>query len=348
MIPVSTVKAHRAFVAASRVASSSEQTRLLKSRHVPRTNRNVMFLTVAASMGILGILAFYSLGRRSKDQHSKFGNHHGNLRRGWVANRQSSVALGERSNEKASISTFEGPPLTTVAPPRRSTIEPMYDGSICVGHAAVGEDRKLAALTVGSKRRYAEERGYEVVTLEADDAKSLRAKYCPELMAELDIADESMGLKYCTIWHAIENKKCSYMAWIDVDALILDESFQIDSLLTPGVDAVWFRHAEEEISDSNCTDDLQGLDTSLFVLGDVTRKGWLRAFIHLKLAFSGMPNSFLQHAGCNCAASKDGCTTSCLYKHHPDWFGNARCLTSAKKDFDTHKLRLHPFLSSPI
>ena len=106
-----------------------------------------------------------------------------------------------------------------------------YKRRLCVGHAAVGESRSIAALTLPSKQDYANQHGYDLLTLEAEDRESLQYKYCPELRTELVAVEESIGLKYCTIWHALQHNTCDYMACIDADATIEEASSLIDSCL---------------------------------------------------------------------------------------------------------------------
>ena len=300
------MESHRTFIVASHEEVPSEETRLLASYARARVTRDhVMFLTLLAATSASGIavLVLNAVTRQP---------------------RKDSI-----SNGGASSPTSRGANNLLEAQQAAETRQ-AYKRRLCVGHAAVGESRSIAALTLPSKQDYANQHGYDLLTLEAEDRESLQYKYCPELRPELVAVEESIGLKYCTIWHALQHNTCDYMAWIDADATIVGRGIKLDRFLSEDIEAVWFQehaHQQREVTfvNSSCDVNLQGLDTSVFLLGDVTNQGWLQAFVHMKLAFASMPKSFLMQSECECDASEDECTTRCLYQHHADWFDKAAC-----------------------
>lgn len=201
-----------------------------------------------------------------------------------------------------------------------------HDMHFCVGYAAVGKYRSLAAVDVGPTWEYAERHGYTPLVLEAEDMDSLQNRYCPELASELSIAETTIALKYCTVWYALEHENCDYVAWVDAGATILYENIQLHQIVQRGIDAIWFETGQVVPTTDTCHNHLDGLDSSQFILGNTAKDGWFQAFVHLKLAFSSMPAYFLERSDCKCDTTRDECTTRCLYKHHPDWLDKARCI----------------------
>ena len=276
-----------------------EQTRLVRKRG--GAGRSVLFLCLIATMGVLSMAILLCDTRRERMSQGK----HGLMRRGWPL-RFGSASLREMLFGWASTEA--------------------HDMHFCVGYAAVGKYRSLAAVDVGPTWEYAERHGYTPLVLEAEDMDSLQNRYCPELASELSIAETTIALKYCTVWYALEHENCDYVAWVDAGATILYENIQLHQIVQRGIDAIWFETGQVVPTTDTCHNHLDGLDSSQFILGNTAKDGWFQAFVHLKLAFSSMPTYFLERSDCKCDTTRDECTTRCLYKHHPDWLDKARCI----------------------
>ena len=193
-----------------------------------------------------------------------------------------------------------------------------------MGHAALGAAAAKDE-NVTSAQSYAARHGYRLLDLQADDMDGLRQSYCPELALEMALVETSLALKYCAVWHALQRDDCDYMAWIGSDDAVLDDTLRLDQFVKEGIDAVWFQQRRADAQSGSCGDHFEDLGGSIFAVGDDAKVGWLKAFIHLKLAFSSMPKSFLETSDCKCDPSQDACTTACLYRHHPEWLDKAKC-----------------------
>lgn len=102
----------------------------------------------------------------------------------------------------------------------------------CIAHAAYGEEYKtIAAVSAVTKRRYAELHGYRFLQYLSSSLEEFVTKYCPELEGQIELAySKTTPVKSCGIWAALRDS-CDYVLWTDADAVVVDSSLSMESLL---------------------------------------------------------------------------------------------------------------------
>lgn len=115
--------------------------------------------------------------------------------------------------------------------PRRRDGARRTRSKYCVAHGAYGDYVDVARISALSKRAYASAHGYAFVELLADDRDGFVASHCPELGSEI-VGAYSMTtpVKACGLWAALRDS-CDYVFWTDADAVIVDQSLTMETLL---------------------------------------------------------------------------------------------------------------------